>query len=689
MLRALLFAAASGSARCFTPGAICSHVNESMAASDFLRGRHLRVMETPWAPFAIADPEASHGWRGLDADLLAKLSASLGFTYEIVHFTKNASEGDASWTDALFRVAAQSDLVMSYWTRTQARMDHVVQIAGHIDMSSVLAARLDIVEVTLTDRIVSFLRPYTYSLWGLLVAMTLTAGIVDYLLEFRHEGTSTLGASLYEYVGGMLWGGFSEPRTKVSAVYQIVMSFIVLVTISTYTANLAAFITLSAAPSLSASSIEDVMARGQRVCSYTDNPQVVTYDAIYPRLQIEMYEARLDMRDALVENRGCDAVILPRITYDTFKMSEAACKMQLAQTVFPGAAGWVTNRQSSCLQQAFEWALVGLEELGETQKLYFDWLPEYNGCGSAPLEEEEEGEGSRLRRQLGVRGEAGLSDAYDSMGMDDSRHSGRRRRLQSGVMRQGHGGGGGGGGGGGKGGVARRRSLVSGGSSGGVGDGGADDELGQMGPMDFLGLWILYGVATVGALTISVCGDCFSSKLGRALTRRRERKARKRRDADGSLNDPSSVEKRRRPSLLSTITHRMGLTSEEDSPRTAHLKEHNLSVDDMPGMLKVLFFKTLEIQKQQETVAHIVRELAQTPQPIMLTTEPSKASTVRPAASASPPGGLEVDHDQKPAPAAAAIPSVAVPSGPPLSSASTVHPAGGSHRSKDEQIFTI
>ena len=41
------------------------------------------------------------------------------------------------------------------------------QIAGHIDMSSIVAARLEVVEVTNSERMVSFLRPYTYPLWDL------------------------------------------------------------------------------------------------------------------------------------------------------------------------------------------------------------------------------------------------------------------------------------------------------------------------------------------------------------------------------------------------------------------------------------------------------------------------------------------------------------------------------------------
>jgi hypothetical protein len=53
-----------------------------------------------------------------------------------------------------------------------------------------------------------------------------------------------------------LWGGFEYPLSKMSAVYQVVGGFIVLVLISSYTANLAAFITLSAQPTKSIHSMD-------------------------------------------------------------------------------------------------------------------------------------------------------------------------------------------------------------------------------------------------------------------------------------------------------------------------------------------------------------------------------------------------------------------------------------------------
>ena len=73
--------------------------------------------------------------------------------------------------------------------------------------------------------------------------MVLLSGVVDWLLERGHGGSLT--GSIYEYAGGVLWGGFQDPFTQLSAVYQTVLGFIILIVVSAYTANLASAMTIS------------------------------------------------------------------------------------------------------------------------------------------------------------------------------------------------------------------------------------------------------------------------------------------------------------------------------------------------------------------------------------------------------------------------------------------------------------
>lgn len=84
--------------------------------------------------------------------------------------------------------------------------------------------------------------------------------MTDYLLE-RNVG-GRIADSMYEGWAGALWGGFEYPKTRAAAVYQVVVSFVFLITIAAYTANLAAFLMIEARPTSVRSRLAHVYPRG-------------------------------------------------------------------------------------------------------------------------------------------------------------------------------------------------------------------------------------------------------------------------------------------------------------------------------------------------------------------------------------------------------------------------------------------
>ena len=50
---------------------------------NLLAGAHLKVLETPWSPYAIKDETMPYGWTGFDIDLFQAVADKLGFTFEI------------------------------------------------------------------------------------------------------------------------------------------------------------------------------------------------------------------------------------------------------------------------------------------------------------------------------------------------------------------------------------------------------------------------------------------------------------------------------------------------------------------------------------------------------------------------------------------------------------------------------
>ena len=54
------------------------------------------------------------------------------------------------------------------------------------------------------------------------MCVAMCSGVVDYVLECGTGPGVRVGASIYEYIAGMLWGGFAYPRSRTSAVYQVI-----------------------------------------------------------------------------------------------------------------------------------------------------------------------------------------------------------------------------------------------------------------------------------------------------------------------------------------------------------------------------------------------------------------------------------------------------------------------------------
>jgi len=138
------------------------------------------------------------------------------------------------------------DVLGTYWTDTAARRDlmDIELLPGHIDTSKILVANIVAApELGFFDEAFRFKDPFSGWLWLAILGVVLISGFIDWTLEFRttsqSRGHSThwrdLGGSLYEYSAGVLWGGFQEPKSRASAVFQVFIGFMVLIIVAGYT----------------------------------------------------------------------------------------------------------------------------------------------------------------------------------------------------------------------------------------------------------------------------------------------------------------------------------------------------------------------------------------------------------------------------------------------------------------------
>jgi len=352
---------------------VCDDVHTNVA-EDMLRGKHLNVLDYEWPGFAEKDVAAPKGWKGLDIDLLDEIGERLGFTYEVAEM---ATIGDESWAQMLDRSVEQTDLILSYWGRTTARINTMSMLMGHVDYSSVLVAKkTGATEESFTEKIFQFARPFSLPVWGVLIVLIVLSGLMDYMLE----------------------RGFEAPRSKTSAVYQIMLGFIVMIVVASYTANLTTFLTMSSLPAPGISSIEELVVNTEPACVRTGDPVQTAYESNLPRKLIYNKMPYADLDDSMRDGT-CQAAITPRTNFDTWLTDGRNCDLTLVGgTLVFSSAGWITSANTSqCIQRPIEMMLHKLAEEGFIKLLMFKWVQPAQ-CASDALTE---AASTSRRRRLG------------------------------------------------------------------------------------------------------------------------------------------------------------------------------------------------------------------------------------------------------------------------------------------------
>jgi len=386
----------------FTPGTTCSQGDDSQTA---LQGKHLYVMELAWAPFASVDAAAPKGWVGYNIELMDEIAMMLGFTYEIVDIGY-PGEGQ-TWTQHAVANIDNGDVMMSFWFKNSDRLRVVAFAEGHIDVSPGLIARRDLSgrpDIWGWESLSSFMLPFTWVLWGCLVSLVVLSGVADWVIERRWSPDAQLSASLYEYAAGFLWGGFEYPLTAASKVFQIFLGFVLLIIVSTYTANLAAFITLSASEGLSVTSVDAAMADSKALCM-EEGAYNTRVTANYPKMRYELIMEANSAGGRLVESDGCQGVLAPKNFFDAWRTEPQYCSLEIVETLFPATAGWLGSKNNQCVLDAVNYALYNLKVDGTVDSLYAKYFP-MTGCNDADADleidslEEEPATRRRLRRRL-------------------------------------------------------------------------------------------------------------------------------------------------------------------------------------------------------------------------------------------------------------------------------------------------
>jgi len=374
----VLLAAASAmtaGAATFVPGAICENDNRT-DISLTLRDKHLQVGMLNYPPYALKDSTKTGNdqWSGFDVDLLKKIATAAGFTYTLHEIVLDSAAGE-SYFDLALRTSAQLDLITSWWSHTMQNRENMIQLTGHIDASVVLITKGPAQEEQeFTSLILSFLTPFKTEVWLVLVFVVIPINtLVMGYLEFGRDDfftqktwCATIMKSGYLSFAAFAKRGSHNPRSTLGRAMFLMWGFLLLIVYSAYTASLASFLTVGAVYKQDVTSLEDLMAKKYTACYDGSTEFVTNYTRQHPAYLASSNKDIFQVNDCKgycpstwkdkLMSEQCKAVLMPKADWEYQASKKENCVIQMVGGVVNiRGAGWLTNKQSSCVSQSIDY----------------------------------------------------------------------------------------------------------------------------------------------------------------------------------------------------------------------------------------------------------------------------------------------------------------------------------------------
>ncbi|XP_042192639.1 glutamate receptor ionotropic, delta-2 isoform X2 [Callorhinchus milii] len=257
-----------------------------------MRGVMLRVVTVPEEPFVMVSENVlgkTKKYYGFSIDVLDALASYLGFKYEIYvapDYRFGSQQPDGNWNGLIGElVFKRADVGISALTITPERENVVDFTTRYMDYS--LGFLLKKAEKTVD--MFACLAPFDFSLWACIAGTVLLVGLLVYLLNWLNPPrlqmgsvtSTTLYNSMWFVYGSFVQQGGEVPYTTLATRMMMgVWWLFALIVISSYTANLAAFLTINR--------IETSIQSLQDLSKQTDIPYgTVMESAVYEHIRVK------------------------------------------------------------------------------------------------------------------------------------------------------------------------------------------------------------------------------------------------------------------------------------------------------------------------------------------------------------------------------------------------------------------
>ncbi|XP_026775302.2 glutamate receptor ionotropic, delta-2 isoform X2 [Pangasianodon hypophthalmus] len=374
-----------------------------------MRGVVLRVVTVLEEPFVMVSENVlgkPKKYQGFAIDVLDALSNYLGFKYEIYlapDHKYGSQQADGSWNGLIGElVFKRADVGISALTITPERESVVDFTTRYMDYSVGVLLR----KAERTVDMFACLAPFDLSLWACIAGTVLLVGTLVYLLNWLNPprlpmgsvSSTTLYNSMWFVYGSFVQQGGEVPYTTLATRLMMgVWWLFALIVISSYTANLAAFLTISR--------IENSIQSLQDLSKQTELPYGTVLDsAVYDQLRskgmnpFERDPMYSQMWRMINQSGGADNNVedskegIRKVKYGRFAfvwdaavleyvaINDEDCSFYTVSNNAPDRGYGIAMQHGSPYRDIFSQRILELQQNGDMDILKLKWWPRESPC---------------------------------------------------------------------------------------------------------------------------------------------------------------------------------------------------------------------------------------------------------------------------------------------------------------------
>eukprot|EP00633_Aureoumbra_lagunensis_P007504 CAMPEP_0197309294 /NCGR_PEP_ID=MMETSP0891-20130614/7866_1 /TAXON_ID=44058 ORGANISM="Aureoumbra lagunensis, Strain CCMP1510" /NCGR_SAMPLE_ID=MMETSP0891 /ASSEMBLY_ACC=CAM_ASM_000534 /LENGTH=726 /DNA_ID=CAMNT_0042794279 /DNA_START=44 /DNA_END=2224 /DNA_ORIENTATION=+ len=346
-------------------------------------------------PYALdySDDDGYSGWHYEVLDAIADLA---GFDYELKLLNSSFPSNRTYFEKITYNFDHYDASIHSTTYTSDRASEGMLQPFSYIDESAwlVTKTRSSGNKNAFKNRntFFRFAEPFSYKLWILTVSTTIVTGIIYFFIEHSQAYTDaeTLQDAIHLSLLQVTQAGGFAPVTYGGKLLVLSWGMVVLIIISSYTANLAAFLVADNGSNSEYDSIYDVIGAGATVCVHTGYATQDLLDENYP--EIMQYDTTDEYGNFY--HGKCSALVTERAQYDVAKESSdiyPSCNFErVGDALDSTGGGWAIKgdysaKCSSLLSQLLTQYFLQLDLDGTLSDLYDDYLDSWTdkSCDSS------------------------------------------------------------------------------------------------------------------------------------------------------------------------------------------------------------------------------------------------------------------------------------------------------------------